>query len=126
MENKQLKNEILYVLRGKNGFGGGKMKTLSDATLKSMTKSELIEQLRIAEHNYAVAKETIEQQAKNFKNYEPVMYGEWIDVGDFMEVADGTELPFNVCSACGEYVLLGKFKNFCPNCGAIMRSRKSK
>lgn len=31
------------------------MKTLSDATLKSMTKAELIEQLRCAEHNYDVA-----------------------------------------------------------------------
>lgn len=102
------------------------MKTLSEWTLRSMTKAELIEQLRCAEHNYAVAKETIEQQAKNFKNYEPVMYGEWIDIEDTMEMADGIELPVNVCSACGEYVLLGKFKNFCPNCGAKMRLRKSK
>lgn len=97
------------------------MKTLSEWTLRSMTKAELIDQLRCAEHNYAVAKETIEQQAKNFENFEPVRYGEWIDVGDTMEVADGIELPINVCSACGEYVLLGKFKNFCPSCGARMR-----
>ena len=55
-----------------------------------------------------------------------VVYGEWIDVGDFVELADGTELPVKVCSACGEYVVLGKFQHYCPNCGAIMRSRKSK
>lgn len=102
------------------------MKTLSDATLKSMTKSELIEHLRCAEHNYAVAKETIEQQAKNFKNYEPVMYGEWIDVGDFMKMEDGIELPVKVCSVCGEYIVLEDFQNFCPNCGAKMRKSKSK
>ena len=54
------------------------------------------------------------------------VYGEWIDVGDFVELADGTELPVKVCSACGEYVMLDDFQNYCPNCGAIMRSRKSK
>lgn len=42
-------------------------KPLSDRTLMSMTKKEIIEHLRIAEHNYFVMKETIEQQVKNFK-----------------------------------------------------------
>lgn len=54
------------------------MKTLSDATLKSMTKAELIEQLRCAEHNYAVAQETIEQMYRLLRG----------------------------CSACGEFILL--------------------
>lgn len=69
------------------------MKTLSDVTLKSMTKSELIEHLRCAEHNYAVAKETIEQQAKNFKNYEPCeqMYMENRRVKAYVSIMDGME-----------------------------------
>ena len=96
------------------------MKTLIDSTLKSMTKAELIEQLRCAEHNYDVAKEFIEQQAKNFKNFAPVLHGKWIDVGDFEKLADGTELPVKVCSVCGEYIVLEDFQNFCPSCGAIM------
>ena len=60
------------------------------------------------------------------ENVDLVVYGEWIDVGDFVELADGTELPVKVCSVCGEFILLEDFENFCPNCGAKMRLRKSK
>ena len=39
---------------------------LSDATLLSMKKSELIEYIRVLEHNWSVAVDFNEQQAKNF------------------------------------------------------------
>ncbi len=102
------------------------MKTLSEWTLRSMTKAELIAQLRCAEHNYAAAQKTIEQQAKNFENFEPVRYGEWIDVGDFIKTEDGIELPVKVCSVCGAYIVLEDFQNFCPNCGAKNEIEKIK
>ena len=34
-----------------------------------MSKKELIEQIRVLEHNYDVANEYLEQQAKNFSEY---------------------------------------------------------
>lgn len=40
-------------------------KPLADSTLMNMTKKEIIEHLRIAEHNHKVCKEQIEQQYKN-------------------------------------------------------------
>ena len=42
-------------------------KPLSDSTLMSMSKKEIIEQLRIAEHNHEVCEETINQQYENFQ-----------------------------------------------------------
>lgn len=60
------------------------------------------------------------------ENVDLVVRGKWIDVGDFVKLADGTELPVKVCSVCGEFILLEDFQNFCPNCGAKMILRKSK
>ena len=39
---------------------------LSDKTLSGMKKSELIEYIRVLEHNWSVAIDWNEQQAKNF------------------------------------------------------------
>ena len=39
---------------------------LSDKTLLSMNKSELVEYVRVLEHNWSVAVDWNEQQAKNF------------------------------------------------------------
>ena len=44
------------------------MKKYSDSTLMRMTKAELIEQLRCAEHNQEVAEEALVQQAENLKD----------------------------------------------------------
>lgn len=41
-------------------------KPLADSTLMGMTKKEIIEQLRIAEHNFKAMEETVNQQAENF------------------------------------------------------------
>ena len=49
------------------------MKKYSDSTLMGMTKAELIEQLRCAEHNREVAEEALAQQAENLANWEPVI-----------------------------------------------------
>ena len=50
------------------------MKKYSDSTLMKMTKAELIEQLRCAEHNREVAEEVLAQQAENLKDWEPVVH----------------------------------------------------
>lgn len=39
---------------------------LSDSTLSSMKKSELIKYIRVLEHNWSVAVDWNEQQARNF------------------------------------------------------------
>lgn len=49
------------------------MKKYSDSTLMRMTKAELIEQLRCAEHNQETAEEQLAQQAKNVKDWVPVV-----------------------------------------------------
>ena len=64
-------------------------KPLADSTLMGMTKKEIIEQLRIAEHNYAAVKETVNQQAKNFEKLlvKERKHGHWT--------------KDNKCSECG-------------------------
>lgn len=41
-------------------------KPLADSTLMAMTKKEIIEHLRIAEHNHRVCEKQIDQQYKNY------------------------------------------------------------
>lgn len=48
-------------------------KPLADSTLHSMTKKEIIELLRTAEHNAEVSQEWVAQQAENLKDWEPVV-----------------------------------------------------
>ena len=49
------------------------MRTLADSTLMSMRKTDLIECLRCAEHNQAVAEETLAQHIENVKDWVPVV-----------------------------------------------------
>lgn len=48
-------------------------KPLSDSTLMGMTKKEIIENLRIAEHNFFVMQNTVAQQAENVKDWVSVV-----------------------------------------------------
>lgn len=48
-------------------------KPLSDSTLMGMTKKQIIEQLRVAEHNFFVMQDTVAQQAENVKDWIPVV-----------------------------------------------------
>lgn len=47
-------------------------KRYSDSTLMRLTKAELIEYIRMAEHNQDAAEETVRQQAENMKDWEPI------------------------------------------------------
>lgn len=64
-------------------------KPLADSTLMRMTKKEIIEQLRIAEHNFKAMEETVNQQAENFIKLlaEERKHGHWT--------------KDNKCSECG-------------------------
>ena len=87
-------------------------KPYSDSTLMSMSKKELIEQLRVAEHNYFVTKEAINQQAENVKDWQPISHGHWIK---FFKAT-----YYNACSECGCQVNIEEHFNYCPNCGSQM------
>lgn len=94
-------------------------KPLADSTLMSMTKKEIIEQLRIAEHNFKAMEETVNQQAENFIKLleEERMHGHWFDPED-----DDGRTAWH-CSVC-DYVVktIGFYPNYnyCPCCGARM------
>ena len=49
------------------------MRRHSTETLMGLTKRELVEYVRIAEHNQEVAEETLNQQAENVKDWIPVV-----------------------------------------------------
>ena len=49
------------------------MRRHSTATLMGLTKEELVEYVRMAEHNQEVAEETLNQQAENVKDWIPVV-----------------------------------------------------
>lgn len=90
-------------------------KPLADSTLMGMTKKEIIEQLRIAEHNFRAMEETVNQQAENFKKLlaEERKHGHWT--------------KDNKCSECGaqrptqginKWIYLDA--KYCYACGATM------
>lgn len=91
-------------------------KPLADSTLMRMTKKEIIEQLRIAEHNFKAMEETVNQQAENFIKLlaEEHEHGHWT--------------KDNKCSVCGvkrpttdtasKWIYLDQ--RYCYNCGATM------
>lgn len=97
-------------------------KPLADSTLMGMAKKEIIEQLRIAEHNFRAMEETVNQQAENFKTLlaDERKHGCWVtgeneDDGDFIIK----------CSICGKRAPTdGDYRyylsNYCPHCGATM------
>lgn len=97
----------------------------SDSTLQRMTKNDLIEQLRCAEHNQRAAEAMLNQQAENLKDWRPERHGRWI----LVQTASGKK--YTVCSYCkadfsirkenGNFAKLNMLgSSFCPNCGAMM------
>ena len=106
-----------------------------------MTKKDLVEYVRMKEHNEAAAIQALEQQAENLKNWEPVRHGRWIldcySVLDYYSEYD--EEFYLKCSECGREVyginqslaIRGDAKLFCEqypycHCGAKMICREVK
>ena len=90
-------------------------KPFADSTLMSMTKKEIIEQLRIAEHNFKAMEETVNQQAENFIKLlaEERKHGHWIG----KPIAGYSMVRCSVCFAFANNI---ERWNYCPNCGAKM------
>lgn len=96
------------------------MNRLSDATLNGMTKKQLIEYVRMCEHNYDIAEETLRQQAENVKDWRPVKHGKWkIEIDRFMT-------SIYRCTVCGTTQAIARgvvpesVYGYCPKCGAKM------
>ena len=93
------------------------MRRHSVATLMGLTKKELVEYVRIAEHNQEVAEEALNQQAENVKDWMPVVHGRW----EPHPKANGYEW----CSVCHDCIIYDDWVDepkwyYCPNCGAKM------
>lgn len=90
-------------------------KPLADSTLMGMTKKDIIEQLRIAEHNYQAVKESLNQQAENVIKLlaEERKHAHWIENGGCW-----------ICSNCNQHIFnnygASDLYKFCPGCGAKM------
>lgn len=95
-------------------------KPLADSTLQRMKKTEIIELLRIAEHNAKVAQEYVDQQAENIKDWAPVVHGRWEWLRPNRVV---TGCMCGTCSACGVRSKYIVNTMVCPNCGAKMDMR---
>ena len=69
----------------------------------------------VSNGNYAKVKKLINDISA--ADVKPVVRGEWI----WTETGDADYEQFWVCSICGEHNFYEA--NFCPNCGADMRSK---
>lgn len=86
----------------------------ADSTLNSWTKDELIHQIRILEHNYAVQREFNDNQAKLLEKWAPVVHAYWKRV----DKDDGGH--DTVCSHCSTPIVTYLETPYCHNCGAKM------
>jgi NADH pyrophosphatase NudC (nudix superfamily) len=95
-----------------------------------LTKKELVEYVRIAEHNQEVAEEALNQQAENVKDWMPAVRGRWGKCGGDLH-SSGYAIYCSVCHkkhfVHKEFSLGGLWDKelfeqpkFCPNCGAKM------
>lgn len=93
-------------------------KPLADSTLQRMKKTEIIELLRIAEHNATVAQEYVDQQAKNLKDWAPVVHGRWEYTPQTFNTLGQIRCPF--CAWWSLDPSVDDIYKYCPNCGAKM------
>lgn len=97
-------------------------KVYKTSYLMKLTKAELIDILRTAEHNYLATEEALNNSAEYGKgllkelealkkaDLQPVKHGKWIE--------DSILTTFYTCSNCKSY-RYNKY-DYCPNCGARM------
>lgn len=96
-------------------------KSYSDSYLMSMTKAQIIDCLRTAEHNFFATEQSFNQQMENVKDWQPVIHAHWIP--QFVS-RRGLSYLF-MCSNCNECTstnnrVLNCSDKFCKHCGAKM------
>ena len=96
------------------------MKPKADSTLRNMKKDDLIAYIRTLEHNYNVAQSFLDQQARNFAEYAPVVHGRWVHVPS-SDMMTGKAYK---CSECNKMRYGSFMPNYCQNCGAKMDGEK--
>ena len=102
----------------------GWTKPLSDSTLSRMSKSDLVEYVRMCEKNLRNAMQTIDQQAKNAAE---LLKGEERTKSSWAHLS-GDEW---FCMACGHSIRIERnleapVAKYCDNCGADMKGEKVK
>lgn len=99
------------------------MKRYSDSTLMRLTKKELVERVRMAEHNQDVAELALVQQAANMRDWEPRHKSQWRG-RQLVSTDDVVVLEFFICDRCfgsvGDIFSGDAAFRFCPWCGAKM------
>lgn len=93
-------------------------KPLADSTLQRMKKTQIIELLRMAEHNAKVAQEYLDQQAKNLEDWKPVVHGRWEYTPQTFNTLGLIRCPF--CEWWSLDQSIDGIYKYCPNCGAKM------
>lgn len=82
----------------------------------------LMEQPTINPEDLPLVKELREQLAEvTAADIAPVVHGEWLEQSGYITTADGS-IPLHPCSNCGEDIALYNVDNYCPNCGAKMKT----
>lgn len=99
------------------------MKRHSNSTLMRLTKKELVEYVRMAEHNQDVAEQALAQQAKNVKDWAPEAKAQWRG-RQLVSTDDVVVDEFFICSRCfgsvDDIFSFGTAFRFCPWCGTEM------
>ena len=96
-------------------------KEYSDSYLMSLTKKDIIKQLRCAEHNFRATEQMFNQHMENVKDWQPVKHAHWIKHDRFCCSSDGTPIVKIAeeyeCSKCGR--VASDPEPYC-HCGAKM------
>lgn len=96
-------------------------KEYSDSYLMSLTKKDIIKQLRCAEHNFRATEQMFNQHMENVKDWQPVVHAHWVKYDRFCCSSDGTPLikiaEEYECSKCGR--VASDPEPYC-HCGAKM------
>lgn len=110
-------------------------KEYSDSYLMSLTKKDIIKQLRCAEHNFMTTEQMLEQHMENVKDWQPIVHAHWewceeiqpIDLNGMISTYTWSGWKCSHCKESIEDITDAWSKidsspqvDYCPRCGAKM------